>query len=78
MSKTVKDSIAIRQKINRQIVEELSHLVEEQPTMRFGQIITRIFPQWRSEGLVSADDIYNVVFNEEPAIHLARLADGQE
>lgn len=72
---TIKDSIAIRQKINRQIVGELTRRVEEEPNMRFGQIISDILPNWRKKGIASADDLLSILRNEEPAIHLARLTE---
>lgn len=76
---TVKDSIKLRQKINREIVQELARRVEEQPTMRFSQIIFDMLPKWREEGVASADTLCSIFFNEEPSIHLARLmSNGEE
>lgn len=73
MNDFVKDSIKERQKINREIVAELARRVEEQPTMRFSQIVIDVLPKWKKEGVASAEDLCSIFFNEEPAVHLARL-----
>lgn len=74
----IKASIAIRQKMNRKILLELSKRIENNPTMRFGQIMADALPKWREEGLVKAGDLLSQVYNEEPAVQLARLVENRD
>ena len=67
-----KEAIAERQKINRVLVEELSKLVEENPTMRFGQILMNYFYENTVIGQRHTE-FESQVYNEEPAKTLAHL-----
>ena len=71
MSQLVKDSIKNRLKLNRELVLELSKLVEENPTQRFGQILMNYF--WENDTLSRHTDFESKIYNEEPAKTLATV-----
>ena len=68
-----KDEIAERQKINRLLVKELEKIVEEQPNMRFGQILMNYFYENTVIGQRHTA-FESQVYNEEPAKTLAHLS----
>ena len=72
-------TVAIRQKTNRDILAELSEIVEKNPTLRFNQILlnyalpsTRklVIEEYRS---IDGQAWESAIYNEEPAVTYARL-----
>lgn len=68
-----KEEIQERQKINRILVKELEKIVEENPTMRFGQILMNFFYENTVIGQRHTR-FESQVYNEEPAATLAHLS----
>ncbi len=76
MSQYVKDSIKSRLKYNREIILELSKIVEENPTMRFGQILHKfVIPNMREyQGI---HHLLSELYTEEPSNVLARIGNNK-
>ncbi len=71
MSTYIKESVVARCGINRQLVLELSKLVEKHPTQRFGQILLNYF--FYGEEYIKPCHFKNIAYNEEPSLTLARV-----
>lgn len=67
----IKDQIKNRQKYNRVLIEELTLLVEENPTQRLGQILFNYF--YSNYDSLEAMQLKNAIYNEEPAKTLANI-----
>lgn len=71
MNNYVKDSIKSRQKYNREIITELSKLVENNPTLRFGQLLCNYVIPEKAE-YIGIETLENCLYNEESGKTLAR------
>jgi len=73
MSKLIKDTIKSRQQYNRLIIEELAKRVEDNPTLRFGQLlVNEVLPDYTE---YIGTTLENCIYNEESIKTLSRLGE---
>lgn len=71
--KQYRTTTGLRNRVNQEIVGKLAQYLYENPTIRFGQALINLDILPIEKTLVASNDLKSVIYNEEPAIVLARM-----